>query len=445
MNLFDALTEIGPDGTLLPRLAVRWESTPDVKTWTFTIRRDATFHNGQPVTIDDVIWSFQKLMDDNASPTRVYVTNVKSVERVSDDTLRFNLIAPFALWDRQVMMLMILPKDAYLQMGARQFGLTPIGSGPYKFVRWVKDDRVELEAFDQHWQGVPKIRRVVFRPVPSEAARATALVSGEVDIVPNIGFAETRLLAARSGVQVRRAPGFKVVYMGFNTEHPALKDVKMRQAVDYAIDRNAITGQLLRGMAKPIGQIVSPAAFGYDESIKPTPYDPAKARALIKEAGYGGEPIPFAYANDLIASGRDVAQAVAGYLEAVGIKVQLEGLEYNSFYPLWTARKLPGMHMFVYGGVLLDADTQIQGNYMTGGRRGYIFDPRVDALGLQQRGLGDKDARKRMIADIWKIAGEYKPYVYLHNEDLTYAMRTGIEWNPPADGIIRIPHVTLQN
>jgi peptide/nickel transport system substrate-binding protein len=437
LNIFDALTDIGPDSSVLPRFATSWEKSNDAKSWTFTIRTGAKFHNGEPVTVDDVIFSYQKIIDDEKSPTRVYVNNIASIDRVSDTQVRFNLKTPFAPFDRNATLIAVIPKKAYQDMGADAFGKKPIGSGPYRVVNWVKDDRLELEAFEGWWGGAPSIKQVVMRPVPSEAARSAALVSGEVDIVPALPPALMQTLSNRPGVKVNVSDGYKVVYMGFNPADASLKDIKMRQAIDAAIDRNAITQQLLRGMAIPNGQILAKVSFGHDEKRSPTKFDPERAKQLVKESGYSGETITFQYPNDFIASADAVAAAVAGYLKAVGINVKFEGMEYNGFYALWSGKKLNGMHMFVFGPSLVDGDVPIFSIFATKGNRGYMFDPKVDQLAEDQRSESDPKKRLEIIAQIWRETDRYQPFAFLYNERQAVGLRDGVEWEAQPDGYIR--------
>lgn len=437
LNIFDALTDIGPDSSVVPRLATKWEKSEDAKQWTFTIRTDAKFHNGDPVTIDDVIFSYQKIMDDEKSPTRVYVNNIQSIDRLSDTQLRFNLKTPFAPFDRNATLIAVIPKKAYTEMGADAFGRKAVGSGPYRVVNWIKDDRLELEAFDGWWGGKPSIKQVVIRPVPSESARSAALLSGEVDIVPALPPALMQTLSNRPGVKVKVNDGYKVVYLGFNPADPALKDIRMRQAIDAAIDRNAIGQQLLRGMGLPIGQILAKVTFGYDDKRPATKYDPERAKQLVKESGYNGEPITFQYPNDFIASADAVASAVAGYLKVAGINVKMEGMDYNSFYALWSGKKLSGMHMFVFGPSLLDGDVPIFSIFATKGNRGYMFDPKVDQLAEDQRSESDPKKRLEIIAQLWRETDRYQPFAYLFNERQAVGLRDGVEWDAPPEGYIR--------
>jgi peptide/nickel transport system substrate-binding protein len=437
LNIFDALTDIGPDSSVVPRFATKWEKSEDAKSWTFTIRTGAKFHNGEPVTIDDVIFSYQKIIDDEKSPTRVYVNNIASIDRVSDTQVRFNLKTPFAPFDRNATLIAVIPKKAYQEMGADAFGKKPIGSGPYRVVNWIKDDRLELEGFDAWWGGAPSIKQVVMRPVPSESARSAALLSGEVDIVPALPPALMQTLSNRPGVKVKVSDGYKVVYMGFNPADPSLKDIKMRQAIDAAVDRNAITQQLLRGMGLPVGQILAKVSFGHDDKRPPTKFDPERAKQLVKESGYKGETITFQYPNDFIASADAVASAVAGYLKAAGINVKLEGMEYNGFYALWSGRKLSGMHMFVFGPSLVDGDVPIFSIFATKGNRGYMFDPKVDQLAEDQRSESDPKKRLELIAQLWRETDRYQPFAFLYNERQAVGLRDGVEWDAQPDGYIR--------
>jgi peptide/nickel transport system substrate-binding protein len=438
LSVFDALTDIGPDGSVVPRMATKWEKSADAKTWTFTIRSGAKFHNGDPVTVEDVIYSYQKIIDDEKSPTRIYVNNIASIDRVSDTQVRFNLKSPFAPFDRNATLIAVICKRAYAEMGADAFGKRPVGSGPYRVVNWVKDDHLEFEAFDGWWGGVPSVKTVILRPVPSEASRASALLSGEVDIVPALAPALAQTLTNRPGVRVNVSDGYKVVYLGFNPgAEPSIKDVKFRQAVDAAIDRDAITRQLLRDTAIPTGQILAKVTFGHDASRKPTKYDPARAKQLVAESGYRGEPISFQYANDFIASADAVASAIAGYLRAVGINLKLEGMEYNGFYSRWASKKLGGMHMFVFGPSLLDGDVPIFSIFASKGSRSYLNDPKVDQLAEDQRGESDPAKRLQLISELFKASDSYMPYVYLYNEKQVVGLRDGVEWQPQPDGYIR--------
>ncbi len=431
-NVFDALTRIEPDGSVAPLLAVSWSASEDTKTWEFTIRTNAKFHDGQPITADDIVWNYKRLLGEMKSPVRSYISKLTSVEVSAPNTVRFMLSEPFAPFDRQVSLISIISKRAFEEIGAAKFALAPIGSGPFKVVRWVKDDRVELAAVNDYWAGAPKIKTLIFKPVPSETTRAAALSSGELDVVPILPPALVASLGNRRGLRIERVASNKVVYVGFDVKNPLLSDVRIRQAVDLAIDRNALSSRLLRGLGKPSGQVVAPVTFGYATDIEPSPFDPARAKQLVAASGYKGDKIGLQYPNNNLAFGEEVAQAIANFLGQVGINVELQGMEYSAFFPLWANRKLNSMHLFAYGPSIMDADLIIGSLYDSSGRV-YWTDPKVDQLAKQQRSERDKDKRRALIGEILKLSKEAVPYAPLYNEIHAYGVQDRIKWTPRPD------------
>ena len=294
-NIFDALADIAPDGKVVPRLATHWESSPDATVWTFTIRQNAKFHDGTLVTLDDVIFSYETVMSDTKSPVRIYLSSVKSIDKVGEDKVRFTLSAPFAPFDRQVSLISVFSRSTYQKVGAAEFSTHPIGSGPFKLVRWVKDDHIELTSFADYWGGAPRVPTLVFAAGSVESSRTEGLLSGDLDIVPVLPPSSIRRVSGASGIHVSPVTSNRIIYLGFNVDKPPMDQLKFRQAVDCAVDRGAITAKLLGGLGKPAGQIVAPVMFGYDPSITPTGYDANKARDLVKQSGYDGASIVLQY------------------------------------------------------------------------------------------------------------------------------------------------------
>jgi peptide/nickel transport system substrate-binding protein len=310
-------------------------------------------------------------------------------------------------------------------------------------IEWLKDDRLVLEAFSGYHGDVPKIVRVIFRPVPAEATRASGLLSGDLDIVPILPPSLIDMLARANGIHVEKIQSNRVLYLGFDVNNPLLKSVKLRQAIDYAINREAICHDLLRGLGTPEGQVVAPVTFGYDKEIGPTSFDPAKARQLVTESGYGGEPILFQYPTNRYAFGQEVAQVVAGYLKSVGINVQMQGMEYSAFFPLWLNKKLNGIHLFAYGPSIMDADLPLGSLYEIGPARAYWYSQEVDDLVKQQRAESDPQKRAVLIGKVWQISKENVPYVILYNEIQAYGIRNGVNWKPRPDERLIFDKATL--
>lgn len=443
-NVFDALTRIGPDGSVQPLLATSWQASNEGKTWEFTIRPNVKFHDGTTLTVEDIVWNFKRLATEEKSIVRTYVAKVKDVEAVGSDKVRFTLTESFAPFDRQMSLISIIPRKAFEELGPQRFSISPVGSGPFKVIRWVKDDRVELEAFADYWGGVPKIKNVNFRPVPSESARASALVSGELDIVPILPPAMVDNLSQRQNVKVVKVPSNKVVYLGFDTNNPLLANVKVRQAVDLAIDRKALTSRLLRGLGVPAGEVLAPVTFGYTDNIKATEYNVARAKQLVSESGYKGEKIVLQYPTNNLAFGQEVAQAIANYLGAVGINVELQGMEYAAFFPLWGQKKLNGMHLFAFGPSIMDAELVLSSLYDKNGRV-YWVDPQVQDLLVQQRAETNPEKRRALIGKIMQLSAENLPYAALYNEVHAYGVSSRVNWTPRPDERLFLQQADVTN
>ena len=357
LNIFDALTDIGPDGTVVPRFATKWEKSADAKSWTFTIRTGAKFHNGEPVTIDDVIFSYQKIMDDEKSPTRVYVNNIASIDRVSDTQIRFNLKTPFAPFDRNATLIAVIPKKAYHGDGSRRIRqeadrLRPLSPG-------------QLGEGRPH--GIGGIRRLVGRRTAGQAGRraagaergcpfSRARFRARSTSCPALPPALMQTLNNRPGVKVKVTDGYKVVYLGFNPADPSLKDIKMRQAIDAAIDRNAITPAAAARhghSGRPDsgeGQLRLTTTSGRRRNSIPSAPS-SSSRTAVTRVSRSPSSIRTTSSPRPTPSPRP-SPAIS---RAAGINVKLEGMEYNGFYALWSGKKLSGMHMFVFGPSLSTA------------------------------------------------------------------------------------------
>jgi peptide/nickel transport system substrate-binding protein len=442
LNVYDQLTEIGPDGSIMPRLAVSWEASADALTWTFVLRENSKFHDGKPVTADDVLWTYNKIMADTKSSVRTYLSKIKSMEKLSDYKLKFVLIEPFAPFDRQVSLVSIVPKEAYERLGATQFNQTPIGSGPYKVVRWVKDDRIELEAFADYWDGPARVKNATFRPIPAEASRVATLLSGEIDVVPMLPPVIAERLNS-PGTKAQKVDSHKIIYLGYDVTNGILGNLDFRKAVDVAIDREALSTKLLRGYGKPTAQVVAPVSFGYDPSVAPTKFDPELAKKLLQSSGYKGEKIVIQYPSANFNSTDEVVQAVAGYLKAVGINAELQSMEYTAFFPLWAGRKLNSMHAFSYGPTTLDADLPLTSLFETGRSRGYWSDPKVDKLIRAQRAEPQADKRRALITQVWKISKDNVVYSPLYTETHVWGIRDRVRITPRPDGLVRLRDIEI--
>jgi peptide/nickel transport system substrate-binding protein len=437
LNVFDQLTFIERDGRVGARLATGWAVTDDLLVWTFKLRTDARFHNGTPVTAKDVEFTTRYILDNPQSPTRTLLRLIKDVRAVDDDTVEFTLNQPYAFFERQISFINIMSKAYHEQVGNLGYSQNPVGSGPYKFIRWVKDDRLELEAFNDYWGGPPALKRATFRPIPADTSRATALLSGEVDLVTTLPPPLIERLRGARGLEVGTAPGSRVIFVGFNVNASPLDNPNIREAIDLAIDRKAITEKLLRGLGQPASMMIPPNNVGYDPATIPVAQDMARAKQLVSDSGYKGDTIFIDYPSNNIILANETVQAIAGFLTEAGLKVDIRPAEFTAFFPQWAQTKMKSMYMFAYGSTQYHADTILTAMYETGGRV-YKLNEEVDALAKEQRRTVDRSKQNEVISRLFRIAAQDRYNLPLYYEYNAFGMKAGTDYVPWPDGFVRL-------
>lgn len=429
-NLFEFLIVVDEEGALEGRLATDW-SSDDAVVWDVTIVDNATWHDGTPLTAADVAYSYNHLKENTDSARHGYVTQIDRAEAISDTEVRFTLTSPGADFPRQATLVPILPEGIAESMTPDEFSQNPIGSGPFRFVSASGGEEVVLEAYEDYRDGAPAIDVLRFVSVPSESARLTGLRSGELDVIRSVPPPEIASLEADDSVTVIAQPNNRVNYVAFNPEYSPMDDVRVRQAVDLAIDRDAITQQLLEGLGDPIGQVLAPATFGYsdDPTFAPSPYDPDRAAELLEEAGYAGEEVVLTYPTSDIPFSTAVSEAIGSYLQAIGMNVQLEAVEWGTMIERWRSTDFQHMHFFGFAPGTLDASLPVNSLFRSGSR-GYFPSEEVDEILNRQAAEADPEARLSILEELWTLDQEGKWHAYLYNEYDAYAVRAGVEWMP---------------
>lgn len=434
VNVFDQLTEINGDGSLGPRLAKSWETSDDATVWTFHLVEGVKFHNGDRLTSADVAGTFRQIMADPKSPLRSYLALVDTIETPDDLTVRIKLQKPFITFGRQVSLVSILPVKHYNEVGPEKFSSAPVGSGPFRVSEWVKDSHVTLLPHAGYWNGAPELEKVTFRAMPNEASRIAGLVAGEIDIVPLLTPPMIPTIEGEPGIKVEKTVSNRTVYVGFNSAKDGpLKDERIRRAIDHAIDREAIAKVVLRGLGIPTAQIPAPVTFGYDKDLPITTYDPELSRKLLAEAGYDGTPIAFEFPTNRFSNASQTAQAIEGFLNEAGIKVDMRPMEFAGFWPLWVNNKLDSMYLFSLGITILDADLILNLEYETGVSHGYWRDAEVDELAQKQRVTTDSEERKAIMSRIWKKSQDAAAFAPIYSEVQAYGIRDCAGWTPRPD------------
>ena len=405
--LHDALLKPMPQGISTPSLAESWSASPDGTTYDFVLRKGIRFHNGEPVTPEDVKFSFERY---RGGAAKLLKEKVKTVQVVDPRRVRFVLkeawpdfitfygtTATSAGW--------IVPKKYVESVGDDGFKKAPIGAGPYRLASFNPGIELVLEAFEGYWRKVPSVKRLVFRNMPDETTRAAALKKGEVDVA--------YLLTGPVAEEVKRTPGLKLIAARTNTvffldfleqwdAKSPWHDRRVRLAASHAIDRRAINDAEQLGFAGLTGNIV-PRAMEFALPIEPHPYDVKRAKQLLTEAGY---PNGFDGGDFTINPPYDsTGEAIGGYLGAVGIRTRIRSMERAAFASSWSERKLRGV-VFGGSGTAGNAATRIQTFATKGGQYAIGVLPEVQDLFERQARELDRKKREALLHQMQQILHE---------------------------------------
>jgi peptide/nickel transport system substrate-binding protein len=405
--LHDALVKPMPSSLNAPSLAESWSVSKDGRVWEFVLRKGTRFHNGEPVTAEDVKFSFERY---RGAAAPLFKERVREVQAVDPGRVRFHLKDPWpdfmtfygtsasgAAW--------IVPKKYFEKVGEDGYRRTPIGAGPYKFVSFQPGIELVLEAFDGYWRKTPSVKRLVLRSIPDESTRAAALKRGEVDVA--------YYLNGPIAEDIRRTPGLTLSAMRTNglfflmfpdqwTAGSPWADRRVRMAASLAIDRQAVSDAESLGFSGPTGSVV-PRHQEFALPIPPDPYDPKRAKSLLTEAGYpngldAGEFIPFPPYNSM-------GEAIANYWQAVGIRTRVRTMERAALLSAWRDKKLKGLFVGATGSAG-NASTRLESLATAKGALSFGSIPEVETLFQAQLQELDRKKREEMLFQIQRIVHE---------------------------------------
>jgi peptide/nickel transport system substrate-binding protein len=433
-NLFDTLIHRANDGSVEPGIAESWENPSDT-VWEFKIREGVQFHNGETLDATDVAFTLGLIIDpETESRWGPHLADLESVELVDETTVRVTTKQPYAPLLARMTAVWILPDEYYQEVGGEEFGVNPVGSGAYEFVEWVRDDHLTMVANEDYWRGAPSIGTAIWRLVADPLTRVAALRAGEADIIFHTPVSEVEGLNSDPNIRVESVPSARVMFAGFDTFEPPFDDVRVRQALNYAVDKEAIIENILGGWAFQTASVGGVASFGYDESIEPYPYDPEMALELLADAGYpNGFEADWHGTRGRYASDVEIQEAIAGYLEAVGVIVNLNLTDVGTFFDGWVNDQYTAFWFFGLGDPLLDLEYVINGTVYTGGRGWYYNSPETDELIAASKAEFDPEARAAIFSELLNILHEEAPWIFLWNEVSHWGVDAQLQWQPNAD------------
>ncbi len=447
-QLYDTLARRSADGSrLLPQLATSWKLVaPTV--WEFRLRRGVTFANGDPFTSADVKFTVEKILDPAYKSQQVpRVDTVARVEAPDPYTVRLVTKRPTPLPPAITRPVFVVDAKFWQAHGDAYMADHAMGTGPYVLRSWRRDDALELDVNPRWWGGTPPVAHVVFKPVPEAGTRVAALRTGAADLITNVPVQYATLLAGGTATRMASARSVRVLYVAFNTLRPGpQQNVLVRQALNYALDVPAIVKSVLGGRAYELGQPIPPNFFGYDPAIAPYRHDPARAKALLARAGYPeGKGLELTlYAPQGRYNGdREVALAIGGQLQAVGVHVDVRSQEWGSYYRQTLQRALTPMYMLGWGNVTYDADNTLSSQLVGDAVTSTYANPQVDRLVDAARYELDPAKRRALYARALRIVHDDAPWLFLFQYEDLYATAKRLQWQPRPDEAIYVTEMRL--
>ena len=443
--VYSALLEHTDDLRIRPALALRLDN-PDPLTYVAHLRQGVTFHDGHELTARDVIYTFKSILDPALpSPFKGAFRALKDVTARDQYTVVFSLSEPFAAFPMQLTGVPpIVPDEA-----GDSLRTSPIGTGPYRFVRYAADDTLELSAFEGYWDGLPNNAGIIMKVVPDDTMRGLELRKGTTDLVvndlpPDIVYQ----LEQSDQFSITRSPGLDFFYLGVNMRDPLLADVRVRHAIGYATNRDAIISYLRRGLGRPAAGLVPDLAWAFEPDVFRFAYDPERARRLLDEAGLrdpdGDGPRPRLKLSLKISTNEETrlqATAIQHDLAGVGIDLDVSSYEFATFFNDVVKGNFQLFALQWVGGAMIDPDMlrrvfHSKETPPEGFNRGHYQNAMVDRLLDLATTAIDEDTRKRFYGDAQKLIAADAPYIPIWNKTNVIVAQKGLmglHLNPVGD------------
>ena len=441
--MFDGLMNLTVDGKK-PALATSWTISPDGKQVDFALRKGVVFHNGDPFTAEDVKFTFEKILraDTNHSYRKGFVDALERVDVIGPLHARFILKHPWPgfFTTARFGLQSVVPKNYYEKVGPKGFQEKPIGTGPFKLVETKAGEWNRFETNEKYWGQVAPFKALVQRLVAEPFTRYAMLEKGEADIVSGLTGPLLEKISSNKSIRLFSSRYASTSGIYFNpAKFPEAKDLRVRLAVAHAINLKQITQKILNGTCEPASTILTPATFGYEPKYKVIPYDPAKARALLKEAGVApGKEVDFVLSTESLApvpNAPQLLEAVAGDLEAVGLKIKRVPYDTQAWFGMMRGGKQPGIY---WGGASMsdDAGELLGGWYLSTSvwSAGQINVPEYDRIYQSQLETADPKEREKLLAQFAALEDKNKmalPFIWC---DASFAASPRIKSWKPATG-----------
>jgi peptide/nickel transport system substrate-binding protein len=435
VNVYDGLTARDAQGNLVPALAESWKRL-NPTTWQFVLRKGVKFHNGDDFNAESVKFTLDRATNPETKATiGSELSTIAGTEIVDPFTVNVVTKAPdFLLPVRlgELFGLMLSPKHTNA-VGKEAIATKPNGTGPFKLVTWLKNEQMVLEANESYWRGAPKVKRIIVRPILEDAARIAALQAGEVDLIAPIPHVRIGELKRNDKLVIKTIAAPRIFHVTIDVRKPPFDNVKVRQALNYGVDVNAIVKSLYFGYGTRLATVVDKGSLGYDPSVQPYPFDPSKAKALLAEAGF-----PNGFETELdsftgsIADHSKPAEAIVGFLQKIGVKAKQNVFEFAAFGPRRVQNRTAPLFIYSIGNAYLEPSWVLR--WMTQGGLGMHYkNAKLDEMLTRIEATDDPKKRAPQYSDVQKLIKDEAPFIFLFQADGVFGMSTRIDYTPRPD------------
>ncbi|MDX1433564.1 MAG: ABC transporter substrate-binding protein [Gammaproteobacteria bacterium] len=432
MNVYEGLVRFA-DGSLdiSPGLAEAWTTSADGLRYSFALRRGVRFHDGSPFDAEAVKFNFDRMLredhpyhDTGPFPLAFFFSKISEVRVDGPHLVTIVLDEPYApLLANLAYPTGLMVSPAAVRRHGKDYGRHPSGTGPFRFVEWESARRIVLERNDDYWGRDARSRRLVFRPITDVMTRVAELRGGGLDIVPELSPDHVSWFRAEEDFTVHESVGPHVWFLILNTRDPPFSDIRMRRAVNYAVDKQALVEHVLQHTATvAAGPVPKAFDWAYNEDVEPYPHDPERARELIREAGYG-DGVEVVFYVPTSGSGMlapvEMATAIQADLAAVGIRVRIETYEWNTYLDKVNSGLGGGADLAEMAWMTNDPDTlpfltlRSAAHPPEGFNSGYFSNERVDRLLEQARVSTDRQERARLYREVQALVHEQAPWLFV--------------------------------
>jgi len=437
-NVYETLLARNADGELEPKLAAEMPTQVDETTWEVTIREGIEFHNGEVLDAAAVAASFERIIDPElASEQASFFEGITAIEAVDETTVRFTTEGPDPVFTSKLYWIKVVAPEHSQES---DFAENPIGTGPYKFVEWNRGQDLTIEANADYWGDAPEIQEVTYRFVSEAGTRLSGLLSGEFDLITNLLPEDVDRAPKHASVL-----GLEHPVMILNAMEGATADVRVRQAMNYAVDKEALAEDLYGGFAQiDECQILSPSYTGFNEDLQAYPYDPERAKELIAEAGAEGATVDVVSTAGRWLKDREITEAVAGYWTEAGLTVNVQIFEFDEYLDRLFDRGTRAPAIFVTSSnELLDAARVTASYYNLNGVGASNNDEELASLLEQAATETDEAARDDLYAQATQTACDEAYFSFLLNIEDVYGMSERLVWEPRVDAKLIVSEMSV--